>query len=68
MDIMFKNRPFVNRLFGSKEILLGHLASVGNRELSVKITKHGEVLGSENFLEKQGRYFEILIFYDKIDP
>jgi hypothetical protein len=42
---------FVNQLFGSKEILLGHLASVDNRELSVMITKHGEVLGSENFLK-----------------
>ena len=42
---------FVNQLFGSKETLLGNLASVGNRELSVRMTKHGAVLGSENFLK-----------------
>jgi len=42
---------FVNQLFGSKENLLKHLASLGNRELSVKITKHGDVLGSESFLK-----------------
>ena len=42
---------FVNQLFGSKECLLDNLASLGKNELPVKMTKHGEVLGSEGFLK-----------------
>jgi REP element-mobilizing transposase RayT len=42
---------FVNQLFGSKRSLLGELASLGNKELPLKMTKHGEVLGSNNFLK-----------------
>jgi REP element-mobilizing transposase RayT len=42
---------FVNQLFGSKEGLLADLASTGKKELSVRKTKHGEVMGSENFLK-----------------
>ena len=42
---------FVNQLFGSKDCLLGELASLDKKELPVKITKHGQVLGSENFLK-----------------
>ncbi len=42
---------FVNQLFGSKAILLENLERVGRSELPVKITKHGEVLGSKAFLE-----------------
>ena len=42
---------FVNQLFGSKDCLLGELASLDKKELPVKMTKHGEVLGSEKFLK-----------------
>jgi REP element-mobilizing transposase RayT len=42
---------FVNQLFGSKNSLLGDLASLDKKELPVKITKHGEILGSEKFLK-----------------
>ncbi len=42
---------FVNQLFGSKGSLPGELASLGNKELPVKMTKHGEVLGSESFMK-----------------
>ena len=42
---------FVNQLFGSKRSLLGDLATFGKNELPVRITKHGEVLGSDSFLK-----------------
>ncbi len=42
---------FVNQLFGSKEVLLADLAALGKNQLSVRMTKHGEVLGSESFLK-----------------
>jgi REP element-mobilizing transposase RayT len=42
---------FVNQLFGSKGSLLGKLASLGNKELPVTMTKHGEILGSERFMK-----------------
>ena len=38
-------------MFGSKVGLLDDLASLGKNELPVKMTKHGEVLGSEGFLK-----------------
>jgi hypothetical protein len=43
---------YVNQLFGTKECLLGSLDSMGRKELPVKRTKHGEVLGSDHFLKK----------------
>ncbi|MCP4221612.1 MAG: hypothetical protein GY765_43710 [bacterium] len=45
---------FVNQLFGSKEMLLDELARMGKKELYVNVTKHGEVLGSEDYF-KQAR-------------
>jgi hypothetical protein len=42
---------FVNQLFGSKGNLLVDLATLGKNELPVKMTKHGEVLGSDSFLK-----------------
>ncbi len=42
---------FVNQLFGSKDVLLDALERSGKKELSVTLTKHGEVLGSEAFME-----------------
>ena len=42
---------FVNQLFGSKGSLLGELASSDKKELPVKMTKHGEILGSDSFLK-----------------
>ena len=47
---------FVNQLFGSKRSLLVNLASsgssgTGKNELPVKITKHGEIFGSDGFLK-----------------
>jgi REP element-mobilizing transposase RayT len=42
---------YVNHLFGTKEGLLAELESMGEKELSVRMTKHGEVLGSEVFLK-----------------
>jgi REP element-mobilizing transposase RayT len=42
---------FVNQLFGSKRNLLGDLSTSGKNELPVRITKHGEVLGSDSFLK-----------------
>ena len=42
---------FVNQLFGSKRNLLSDLSTSGKNELPVRITKHGEVLGSDSFLK-----------------
>ena len=42
---------FVNQLFGSKDCLLGELASLDKKELPVQMTKHGEILGSATFLK-----------------
>ena len=44
---------FVNQLFGSKGSLLGDLtsSSTSNKELPVKMTKHGEVLGSDSCMK-----------------
>ena len=42
---------FVEQLFGSKNILLDHLLRMSKNELPIKVTKHGELLGSEIFLE-----------------
>jgi len=42
---------YVNQLFGTWESLIAELKSMGKRELSVKLTKHGEVLGSRGFLK-----------------
>lgn len=41
---------FVNQLFGSKDVLLDEFERMGKKELPFKVTKHGEVLGSDVFL------------------
>jgi REP element-mobilizing transposase RayT len=42
---------YVNQLFGTKECLLGNLESLSHKELPVRMTKHGAVLGSDTFLK-----------------
>jgi hypothetical protein len=42
---------FVNQLFVSKDCLLDELASLDKKEIPAKMTKQGEVLGSEKFLK-----------------
>jgi hypothetical protein len=42
---------FVKQLFESKAVLLADLAAVRKSELSVRMTKQGEVLGSAAFLK-----------------
>ncbi|MCP5107311.1 MAG: hypothetical protein GY950_28245 [bacterium] len=42
---------YVNQLFGTKACLLAELESQAKKEISVKITKHGEVMGSDEFLK-----------------
>jgi len=58
VDYYFSNQKasivdaeFVSQLFGSKRCLLGELTPLDRKELPVKMTKHGEVLGSEKFLK-----------------
>ncbi len=41
---------YVNQLFGTKECLLNNLDSPDHREIPVRMTKHGEILGSDTFL------------------
>ena len=49
---------FVNELFGTKESLLEAIHTFGARELPVKITRFGEVLGSENFIKSALKKFD----------
>jgi hypothetical protein len=58
---------FVNQLFGSKEVLLADLAAVGTKELSVRMTKHGDSpFGSIKFLirtrDQPGTVFWVFSF------
>lgn len=42
---------YVNQLFGRKESLLFNLESLSHKKIPVRMTKHGEILGSETFLK-----------------
>jgi len=42
---------FVNELFGSKEQMIRSLGSMVNKELEIITTKHGEILGSREYME-----------------
>ena len=56
-DTNIVDTEFVNQLFGSKEVLLDNLERMGKKELFVKVTKHGEVLGSDlSFNSLRGLY------------
>jgi REP element-mobilizing transposase RayT len=42
---------YVNQLFGTKEYLFGNLESPAHKEIPVRMTKHGEIMGSDMFLK-----------------
>jgi REP element-mobilizing transposase RayT len=42
---------YVNQLFGTKECLFGNLESPAHKEIPVRMTKHGEIMGSDTFLK-----------------
>ena len=42
---------YVNQLFGTKACLLSDLESRPYNEIPVRMTKHGEILGSDTFLK-----------------
>lgn len=42
---------YVNQLFGTKENLIGELESLVHKKIPVRMTKHGEILGSDTFLK-----------------
>jgi len=48
---------YVNQLFGTKESLLADLNSLAHKEIPVRMTKHGEILGSDTFLKKALKKF-----------
>jgi len=48
---------YVNQLFGTKKCLLADLSSRKNEKIFVRMTKHGEVMGSEEFLERALKRF-----------
>ena len=46
-----QDAEYVNQLFGTKECLLGNLESLAHQEIPVRMTKHGEIMGSDTFLK-----------------
>lgn len=48
---------YVNQLFGTKECLLSNLDSLAHNEIPVRMTKHGEIMGSDTFLKEALKKF-----------